>query len=61
MKTTGKPFGPINRTYDAIELLYTTNKTNEELLREKYPNAGIIKIKRWLGDNMTYTAPSVAL
>ena len=49
MKITGKPFDPIRRTYDVIKVLHSTNKTNEELLKEfmeKYPNTHIIKIKK---------------
>lgn len=43
MKATGKGFGPIKRVYDFVELLITTNETNEEFLKRKYPNCDIVR------------------
>lgn len=53
MKIGAIPFNPIRRTYDKVEVLHATNKSNEDYIAgliKKNPNLKVVKIKKTRSD-----------
>lgn len=49
MKIGNLPFNPIKRTYDKVEVLHATNKSNEDYINgliKNNPNLKVVKIKK---------------